>query len=348
MKTGYDFHRIFSEEGSVRDTQKEEFMKKRRLVVALAIAAILMVIPGMAFAGGQGEEDDTFTLGIVSITVNDSSNARYIESAKQVAAEYGWDVSVVDANGSADEANAAMQTLSLRGVDAIIDLVFPVTSIGAGLRAAEENGVVVGTWGGGLGENVAATNGSGGIQAKPIVEQMVEDMGGKGSILALTYHAGQVARERELILDGILEDYPEIEVTKNEVRIPGYVQDGAEFASAWLAAHPQGSEPLAIWGSWDDPALGAISAMKQQGRDDVMVYGQNGNIDAIVAVKEGWMTATAWAPVEEEARVMVETLREAIDAGDDWEPKAVEVPVVVVNSETIDSFLEEHPEADGQ
>ena len=322
-------------------------MAKKSRIVVFGIAIALLLIPGAVFAGGQAEADDTFTLGIVSITVNDSSNARYIESARAAADELGWDVTVVDANGSADEANAAMQNLSLRGVDAIIDLVFPVTSIGAGLRAAEENGVVVGTWGGGLGENVAATNGSGGIQARPVVEQMVEDMGGEGSILALTYHAGQVARERELILDEVLADYPNIDVTKNEVRIPGYVQDGAEFASAWLAAHPEGSGPLAIWGSWDDPALGAISAMKQQGRDDVMVYGQNGNIDAIVAVKEGWMTATAWAPVEEEARVMVDTLREAIAAGDAWEPKAVEVPVVVVNADSIDAFLEAHPDADG-
>jgi ribose transport system substrate-binding protein len=31
---------------------------------------------------------------------------------------------------------------------------------------------------------------------------------------------------------------------------------------------------LAIWGSWDDPAIGAISALRQQGRTDVKVYGQ--------------------------------------------------------------------------
>lgn len=57
------------------------------------------------------------------------------------------------------------------------------------------------------------------------------------------------------------------------------------------------------------------------------------------------MTATAWAAVEEEGRVIVETLVEAIAAGDAWEPKAVEVPVKVVNAETLEAFLAEHPEA---
>jgi ribose transport system substrate-binding protein len=237
--------------------------------------------------------------------------------------------------------------LAQAGAGALIDLVFPVSSMGAGLDAAKNAGVVVGTWGGGLGENVAATNGTGGIQAQPIVEQLVQDLGGEGSILALTYRTGQVCREREEVFDSIVSKYPNIKVTKNEVPIPGYIEAGASFTAAWLAAHPEGSEPLAIWGCWDDPALGGISILKQQNRHDVKVYGQNGNIDAIVAVQEGWMTATAWAFVEEEGRVMVKTLNEAIKAGSSWNPKAVEVPVVVVNAQTIEQFLKDHPEAAG-
>jgi ribose transport system substrate-binding protein len=314
---------------------------------AILIAAMFLLSSMIVWAA-DAPKKGTFTLGMVSITVNDSSNARFIQGATEAAKKLGWDTVVIDAHGNADEANAAFQNLSLRGVGAIIDLVFPVSSLGAGLRAADDAGVVVGTWGGGLGEKVAATNGTGGIQAQPIVEQMVKDMGGKGSILALTYHTGQVARERENVLDGIVAKYPGIKVTKNEVRIPGYLQDGAEFASAWLAAHPKGSGPLAIWGSWDDPALGAISALKQQGRSDVKVYGQNGNVDAIVAVKEGWLTATAWAAVEDEGQVMVATLNDAIKAKASWKPKAVEVPVVVVNAQTIKDFLQKHPDAGGK
>ncbi len=321
---------------------------KSTLKTMVLMVSVLLLSAALFAAGASENQNKTTTLGMVTITANDSSNARFIKGATAAATALGWETVVVDAHGSADEANSAFQNLVLRQADAIIDLVFPVSSLGAGLRAADEAGVVVGTWGGGLGGSVAATNGTGGIQAEPIVQQMVKDMGGKGSILALTYHTGQVAREREMVLDGIVAKYPGIKVTKNEVRIPGYLQDGADFASAWLAAHPKGSEPLAIWGSWDDPALGAISTLKQQGRDDVMVYGQNGNVDAINAVKDGWMTATAWAAVEEEGRVMVETLNEVMKNKASWTPKAVEVPVVVVNAQTIDGFLAEHPEADGE
>ncbi len=288
---------------------------------------------------------DEFLLGLVSITPSDSSNARFIKGATEAAEELGWTVSVIDARGSADEANAAFQNLVQRGAGAIIDLVFPVTSLGAGLAAAREAGVPVATWGGGLGEGVVATNGTGGPQAEEVIRQMVADMEGSGEVLALTYHTGQVCREREEVFDAILAEYPEIEVSKNEVPIPGYLQAGAQFAAAWLAGRPAGEANYAVWGCWDDPALGAISSLKQQARDDVKVYGTNGNVDAIVAVQDGWMTATAWAAVEEEGRVLVETLNEAIQAGDAWEPKAVEVPVRVVNAETLEAFLAEHPEA---
>ena len=284
-------------------------------------------------------------LGMVSITVNDSSNARFIQGATAAAEAAGWEVSVIDAHGNADEANSAIQNLIQRKATAIIDLVFPVTSLGAGLAAAQAANVPVGTWGGGLGNGVVATNGSGGPQAEEIVKQMVADLGGNGQILALTYHTGQVCRDREQVLDDILQGYPDITVTKNEVKIPGYLQDGAQYTAAWLAGKPAGSSPLAIWGCWDDPALGGISTLKQQQRTDVKVYGQNGNADAINAVRDGTMTATSYAQVEEEGNVMFQTLLEAMQAGASWEPKAVEVPVIVVNNQNVEQFIIDHPEA---
>ena len=313
-----------------------------RFVCLGAMAAAFLVAANSAYAA------DGKTIGVISIDVNDQSNVKCITGIEKAAAELGWEAIIIDAHGSPDEANAAMQNLAIRGVDAIIDLVFPVTSLGMGLRTAAEEGIPVVTWGGGLADTVAFTTGSGGVMAIPIVEQMVRDMGGKGYLLALTYHTGQVARDRELAMDEILKDYPEIKVAKNEVRIPGYLQDGAEFASAWLAAHPEGGdEPLAIWGSWDDPALGAIAALKQQNRKDVLVYGQNGNIEAVVAVRDGWMTATAYEDSAEEGRVLVYGIKDVLKAGDSWVQEAREVPVIVVNADTVAGFIKKYPEAAG-
>lgn len=314
----------------------------RRLLAALLLVGAAPGLPGIATAA------EPLLLGIVSISANEANNARFIKGATEAATAKGWQVSVIDAAGSADKANAAMQNLVQRQAGALIDMVFPVTSLGAGLKAARDAKVPVATWGGGLGGGVVATNGSGGPLAEPIAAMLVEGLGGPGNVLALTYHTGEVCRQREEVFDGIVAKAAGVDVTKNEVRIPGYFQDGAQFAVAFLAANPAGSGPLAIWGCWDDPAVGAISTLRQQGRTDVKVYGQNGNAQALDAVKRGVMTATAWQDSYSEGKGLVAVLAEAMAAGDAWTPKAVEVPAVVVTSATVDAFLQAHPEAAGK
>lgn len=304
-----------------------------------------IVAAALALSSTLAAAQDKPLIGIVSISATEANNVRYINGATKAAEELGWQVSVVDAAGNADQANAAIQNFVQLGAHAIVDMVFPFSSIGAGLDAAGNAGIPVVTWGGGLGSTVAATNGSGGPMAIPVVELMVENMGGKGSILALTYHTGEVCRNREVVLDEIVAKYPDITVTKNEVRIPGYFEDGAQYANAWLASHPAGSENLAIWGCWDDPSIGAIGSLRAQGRDDVLVYGINGNAQALENIKNGFMTATAWQDSFSEGYNMVKMIVDIKAAGAAWEPKAAEVPAVLVTKETIDAFLSEHPEA---
>ena len=82
-------------------------------------------------------------LGIVSISATEANNARYIQGATKAAEELGWQVNVVDAAGSADQANAAIQNFAQLGAYAIVDMVFPWSSIGAGLDAAGGAGIPV-------------------------------------------------------------------------------------------------------------------------------------------------------------------------------------------------------------
>lgn len=310
-----------------------------KTIVSSVLAAALALGASAAIAAEKP------LIGIVSIAATEANNVRYIKGAEKAAAELGWEVSVIDAAGSADQANAGIQNFVQRGAHAIIDMVFPFSSIGAGLDAAKGAGIPVVTWGGGLGSTVAATNGSGGPMAIPVVELMVKEMGGKGSVLALTYRTGEVCRNREVVMDEILAKYPDIQVTKNEVRIPGYFEDGAQYANAWLTSHPAGAEPLAIWGCWDDPSIGAIGSLRAQGRDDVKVYGINGNAQALENIRNGHMTATAWQDSFTEGYNMVKMLDEIKKAGDAWQPKAAEVPAVLVTKDTVEQFVKDHPDA---
>jgi len=309
----------------------------RKLVVSAAAAmAVLSIGPALA---------ESPLVGVVSISASEANNARYITGAEAAAKEIGWKVSVIDASGNADQANAAIQNFAQRGAAAIVDMVFPFSSIGAGLAAAKSANIPVVTWGGGLGSTVAATNGSGGPMVVPVNELMIKTMDGKGAVLELTYHTGEVCRNREVELDKALASRPDIKAVKNEVRIPGYFEDGAQFANAWLASHPAGKENLAIWGCWDDPAIGAIGSLRAQNRTDVKVYGVNGNAQALENIKKGFMTATAWQDSYTEGYNMIKLLPDIVKAGASWQPKAVEVPAILVTHDNIDKFIADHPAA---
>ncbi len=91
---------------------------------------------GLLLSTGAAHADDKL-LGIVSIAATEANNVRYIAGATAAAAEDGWTISVIDAAGSADQANSAIQNFAQRGAGAVIDMVFPASSIGAGLAAAK-------------------------------------------------------------------------------------------------------------------------------------------------------------------------------------------------------------------
>jgi ribose transport system substrate-binding protein len=55
------------------------------------------------------------------------------------------------------------------------------------------------------------------------------------------------------------------------------------------------------------------------------------------------MTATAWQDSYTEGANMIKLLPDIVKAGVGWTPKAVEVPAVLVTSDTIDKFLADHP-----
>ena len=129
--------------------------------------------------------------------------------------------------------------------------------------------------------------------------------------------------------------------------IPGQVEDGTAFTSAWLASHPAGSGDLAVWGAWDEPGMGAIAALKQSGRDDVKVYSINGSPAALQAVKDGSMTQIIWQDGYTEGQELFQAILDEEAAGDSWKSKTIDVPGVLVDSSTIDAFLKDHPDALG-
>ncbi|GAA2090062.1 sugar ABC transporter xylitol/L-sorbitol-binding protein XypA [Pseudolysinimonas kribbensis] len=324
----------------------------KRILAAAAAVVIAVGLAACSSGGSGGGSSDAGsgsgqqkTLGIVALVATDALNKAVIDGATEVAKKDGWKVVVTDTQGSVDKANAAMTTFSTtQKVDAIAVMAFLSSALGSGLASAKAADIPVVSWGGELVPGIAATTSAEAV-GKQSVDDLIKDFGDKGSVLALTYHTGVLCLYRGKAFDAAMAKESGIKVTRNEVAIPGQVNDGTNFTSAWLANHPAGSGPLAIWGSWDEPAMGAIAALKQAGRTDVKVYAINGGPQALQAVKDGTLEQVVWQDGVSEGKQLMESAAGALKAGTKWKQKTINVPGVTVTKDNIDQFLADHPDA---
>jgi ribose transport system substrate-binding protein len=283
------------------------------------------------------------TLGVVALIANDALNIAVIGGVTEAAKAAGWDVKVTDTQASADQANAAMNSFAVQHVDAIFVLAFASSSIGSGLAAANSAGIPVATWGGEIVPGIVVTT-SGLTVGEDSVKYLLQKIGDNADVLAMTFHPGKLCIDRGVAFDKGVAGKSGLNITYNEVTVPGQVQNGNALASPWLTAHPAGGKkPLAIWACWDEPMQGAVAALRQAGRDDVTTVAINGSPQALQLVKDGSMTATVWQPAFAEGKEVFAAILDSIKASKSWTPKVIEIPGVVVTKDNVDKFMAEHP-----
>jgi ABC-type sugar transport system substrate-binding protein len=138
-----------------------------------------------------------------------------------------------------------------------------------------------------------------------------------------------------------------ITVTRKEVPIPGQVEAGTQFTQAWLANHPAGKGKLAIWGCFGDPALGAVSALRQAKRQDVTVYGHDGTPAAIKAVQSGELSGTSFFDPTAEGDRLAEATPTYIKDGVDAKAQNISPTMYLVTPDTVADLLKKFPTAAG-
>lgn len=318
-------------------------MTFRRLAMGLTIGAVAATAACGSSSSGDKESDGSYEIGIVQFSATDETAEKAINSYIEVADDEGWNVTKVDPQGSVDKAISAMNDFVQKDVDLIIVTVFQTDQITAGVRAATQAGIPIISFSGGSGEGVPLNADSGASVAAEGSELLVEDMGGEGELLLLGYKSGLPCVGREQALTDALEG-TDINVTRQEVPIPGQVEGGTRFTQAWLAKHQAGSANLAVWGCFDDPALGAVSALRSANRTDVKVYGINGTPAAVTAIKAGQMRATSFIDVAGAGKELAERTPDVIEGGTDAEPEDIPIPNFLVTQESYDEFAQKYPD----
>lgn len=325
--------------------------RNRFLTLAgLAVSATLLVGCTAPAPADDAGGDDKVVLGIIGFSAADSTLNKTAEAVVALAEENGWETDYQAANpaGDAASANSIMQVMLEKGATMIMTLAFDTDLLGSGIAAAQEKGVpVLAMSAGKLSPGVAWASDVG----------YVPDMGAqieadfadaeKVEVLNLTYLLATPGQGRNKLIQEVAENNPKFNLTDKEVPIPGAVQGGRDFTAAWLAANPptEGVE-LAIYAVFDQPAEGAVAALKQVGRTDVKIYSYDATPVGLELVKEGYIVANvqngralqAAQAIEAAERVVAGTL--TVD-----NPELVPAAFFIVTTENVEQYEKDFPAA---
>ena len=285
---------------------------------------------------------DNLNIGIVTFSTSDLHTNQMVDTMSAEAKSKGWTVDNLNANGDPSQAIAQIKQLVTKKADAIIVTVFDSTGLAAGLQAAADAKIPVLSAGGGMAPGIALAASTGADQ--PLVDLMIKNLNGAGTVLDLSYHPGIPCRERADAFDAAVKANPGLKATTHEITIPGAAESAQAATNAWLSANASAKGPFAIFNCYDDDAMGAIAALKQNGRTDVQVYSFNATAPAVQAVKDGTMTATLGVDLTSAGKELIDQIPEVIKAGDAWQPKSFIPGYTIVSKDNVDQVLKNPPQ----
>src|ERR1700690_416954 len=220
--------------------------------LTLASTALIAFTICSAFA------KDNLNIGIGTFSTSDIHTNQMVDTMAAEAKGKGWTVESLNANGDPSQAISQIKQLVTKKADAIIVTVFDSTGLAAGLQAAADAKIPVLTAGGGMAPGIALAASTG--AAQPLVDLMLKNLGGSGTVLDLSYHPGIPCRERADAFDAAVKAHSGLKETTHEITIPSAAESAQAATSAWLSANASAKGPFAIFNCYDDDAMGAIAA----------------------------------------------------------------------------------------
>lgn len=242
------------------------------------------------------------------------------------------EVTVVDTKGDFAQLASRIEDVVSAKADAIVLVSADPSQVATQLQEAfDANIPVFGCDSGFIDGMVVNATSDNYEMGKMIVKYLFEDlMGKKGTVIALTHrpHPGVVKRCEAF--DDLIKEYPDIKlITEQHVDVPGPIESSRKIMENLILSNAAKDSITAVWCAWDEPAIGATQALKDAGRDEVIVTGVDGNNQAIELINQDTnLKATVAQNFEGMAKIVVDEMTkmfngEQIEKGEKYAPATI-------------------------
>lgn len=307
---------------------------KKVLIVLLAV-----VLAMGSFAGCTKKDDGKVKIG-VSIANFDDTFLMYMKDGMDAYAKtLGDDVTVeyVDAKEDMAKQMDQVENFLVQGMDAIVIVPVDTSATSKITELCQEDKVplvYVNRNPGNLPEGVYYVGSEEIVAGRLQMEFLSEKLGGKGKVAVLMGKLdNEGAIKRTEGVEEISAKYDSIEIVDKQT---GKWQraEGMAVTEDWLNRF--GDDLKAIASNNDDMALGAIQALKDSNRTDVMVVGVDATPDGLAALEAGDLAATVFQDAAGQGGGSIETALKAVKG--ETVDQEVWIPFKLVTPENLSDF----------
>ncbi|MBW2059325.1 MAG: substrate-binding domain-containing protein [Deltaproteobacteria bacterium] len=285
-----------------------DWTKKARVLVVLLVAAgVLLGVSDTVLAAKQR------TIGIISLYLAAAVPPRIGNEAVKLCKQEGWKPILVDTKSDQQRLISTCLTWVQERVDAIF-VLFPSVGLleGEVIPACRKAGIPVVTisgWTKGVTFDIAPNEY---VASALETTYMVDRLGHEGNIVAMEWLTDPCPRKRIQVMKAILAENPGIKMLAEHVtKMPGHIDDCRKAMESLLLANREPGKIKAVWGAWDELALGPMQAIEAPGRKDIFVVGIDGNLWTFDEIRKPGspFAATVAIQWEKAAHIFVEQMK---------------------------------------
>ncbi len=275
-----------------------------RLLVAAAVTTTSML---------AGTSAHAFEVGIIAFQMSSETHARVANAAQAAAKARGWDVTLLNSEGSLPKHAEQIDTLVNKKVDAIVVAMGKPVETDVQLKEAKEKGIpVIGVMSGASPHmlfDVEANEFKVGAEA---ALYLLGQLGYQGNILTARFDGNSGTRIRGKVLDAVLSENTGVkELARFSMARTQSWRDDVRNGMRAIIMQNQGKFQ-GIWASFDGQAYVIDDLLQQQGmkKGDITLVSIDGGPETYrrIADPQSLITATVMIPFEEMGKSAIDAI----------------------------------------